>query len=451
MCRSAPQTQRNFIRTEHLKIHFVGIGGIGISGLARFMNFTGHSVSGSDMKRSVITDTLQKEGITVSIPHESSAVEDKEIVIHTAAAKPTNVELARAKELGIKTLSRKEALPMILGDKKVYSVCGAHGKSTTTAILASIFSECSAIIGAESKEFKSNIRFKNSECVVFEADESDSSFLNSNPYCAIVTNAEPEHMEHYDYDLERFHQAYIDFLNKAQIRIINAEDEFLGALEIDAVKLYPSKDIKNIEFVLIEDEPHTKFELLDLGEFCVWGFGEHIAIDAALAVLAAKNELDIEMIKERLLHFKGIKKRFDIIHKNGSVMIDDYAHHPTEIAATLSSIKKYADLKGIKEIISIWQPHKYSRTILNLNKFIECFAGSGKLIILPVWSAGEDAVDIDFQDNFKRYNPTLADRIKRENDKLLIIKGDEVIDSLQSGLIVGFGAGDITYQIRGVS
>ncbi len=168
-----------------------------------------------------------------------------------------NCELVEAKKRGIKILTRKEALKEILKDKKVYSVCGAHGKSTTTAILASLL-ESSALIGAISKEFNSNFRYID-KLISFEADESDASFLNSNPYCAIVTNAEPEHMEYYNYDLDKFYGCYKEFLNKAKIRVINSEDEFLSTLDIDATKLTPSKDISNIAIYLKRrHQPYTK-------------------------------------------------------------------------------------------------------------------------------------------------------------------------------------------------
>ncbi len=433
-----------------MKIHFIGIGGIGISALAKFMMAQGHEVSGSDISETVITKKLKNMGIELTIPHNASAITDQDLVIHSAIIRPDNVEVLAALEKNIQVLARREALPLILENKKVYAVCGAHGKSTTTAILSSAL-EGSAIIGAESKEFGDNVRYSKSDVVLFEADESDGSFLNSNPYCAIVPNAEPEHMEYYDYNFDRFYDAYKTFINAATLRVINAEDPFLSTLDCEAVRLYPSKDIKNIEYILINDEPHTRFELLDMGTFEVWGFGEHIAIDAALAILAAIETEDVETVRSRLLNFKGIKKRFDIINKHNSILIDDYGHHPTEIKATLESVKAYADLMGIDKITAIWQPHKYSRTIDNLDAFINCFEGASELIILPVWAAGEKVREINFEKDFERYSPMMADGVKRSNNDLEVMKDDKVVKSLDKGLIVGFGAGDITYQLRGIA
>jgi UDP-N-acetylmuramate--alanine ligase len=437
-----------------MKIHFIGIGGIGISGLAQYMHYKGHEISGSDISDSVITKKLLDLGIKVTVPHNAEAINNQDLVIHSAIIRPDNPEIVEAKAKGIEVLARREALLQILDKSKVYSIAGAHGKSTTTAILTAIM-DGSAIIGAESKAFGSNVRYdETTDVMIFEADESDGSFINSNPHCSIVINAEPEHMEYYDYNYQLFYESYKTFINSAPYRVLNAEDPFLSTLkdEIDATWLYPSKDITNIEFVLINEEPHTRFNLKDMGSFDVWGFGKHIALDAALAILAANESMDIEEIRSNILTFKGIKKRFDIItnHKGG-VIIDDYAHHPTEIKATFEAVKEYALLKGLDKITAIWQPHKYSRTIDNLESFIKCFEGAQELIILPVWSAGETPRDIDFKENFKHYNLTMADTIKRANNIITVVKDKETLKTLDKGLIIGFGAGDITYQIRGTN
>ncbi|MFT7004013.1 MAG: UDP-N-acetylmuramate--alanine ligase [Sulfurimonas sp.] len=437
-----------------MKIHFIGIGGIGISGLAQYMHYKGHEISGSDISDSVITKKLRDLGIKVTVAHSKDAINNQDLVIHSAIIRPDNPEIVEAKAKGIEVLARREALLQILDTSKVYSIAGAHGKSTTTAILTAIM-DGSAIIGAESKAFGSNVRYdETTDVMIFEADESDGSFINSNPHCAIVINAEPEHMEYYDYNYELFYESYKTFINSASCRVLNAEDPFLSTLrdKIEATWLYPSTDIKNIEFVLINEEPHTRFQLKDMGSFDVWGFGKHIALDAALAILAANESMDIEEIRSNILTFKGIKKRFDIIaNQEGSVIIDDYAHHPTEIKATFEAVKEYALLKGLDKITAIWQPHKYSRTIDNLESFIKCFEGAQELIILPVWSAGETPRDIDFKENFKQYNLTMADTIKRANNIITVVKDKKTLKTLDKGLIIGFGAGDITYQIRGTN
>lgn len=435
-----------------MKIHFIGIGGIGLSALAKFLFNDGHKISGSDIKQTEITNDLATNyDAKVTIPHHEDAVEGVDRVIYSAAVRPNNPEYQKAQELGIELLSRKESLKSILGEKEVYAVGGAHGKSTTSAMLASIIPESNALIGAISKEFGSNVRNYPNDKVVFEADESDESFLNSNPHLAIVTNVEPEHMEYYEYDEERFYNAYRNFLSLAKIRVINAEDEFLSSLEMESIKLYPSKDIKSIEFVLVDGEPHTKFELLDLGAFEVFGFGNHIALDAALAILGAL-ELgeEVEDIRANLLHYKGIKKRFDIVqNQENCVVIDDYGHHPTEIKVTMESLQVYKQLRDFSKLNVIWQPHKYSRTMDNLQGFVECFEGVDELVILPIWSAGELKVDIDLKGAFSRYKLFMADSVTKEDGIVKVFKDGHIIREYSEGIVTAFGAGDITYQIRG--
>jgi len=437
------------LNNEIKKVHFIGIGGIGISAIARFLHEKGHKISGSDIKESKTTGELQNEGIEVITPHCKEAIKDQDFVVYSAAIKEDNIELVEARNKGIKCFSRKEILPYVLEDKCVFAVAGAHGKSTTSAMLASLI-EGSVIIGAISKQFGSNMRYAKSDNVVFEADESDSSFLNSNPYLAIVTNAEPEHMEHYDYDLAKFYAAYKGFLERAKVRVINAEDEFLSTLKLDAIRLYPSSDITELTMVVRDYQPYTSFNLKNLGKFEAFGMGEHIAIDASLAILAAMHETPLKDIRENLLNFKGIKKRFDILSANKNfVLIDDYAHHPTEIKATLKSVFEYAKILGIKSVTAIFQPHRYTRLSTNLAGFKECFKGVDELVILPVYAAGENPIEIDIKSEFSEYNPIFTDRVERVEDGIEFIDEFGVKNRLSDGIVVGFGAGDISVQLRG--
>ncbi|CBG40378.1 UDP-N-acetylmuramate--L-alanine ligase [Helicobacter mustelae] len=434
---------------KNLKIHLIGIGGIGISGIARYLKAQGAIVSGSDISPSKLTKELQNQGIPITIPHNKSSISNQDLIIHSAIIPPNNIEILEAQSKNIPILSRKDALKLILAQKKVISVCGAHGKSTTSAMLSSIFPHYGAIIGAVSKEFGSNVRESANEGIIFEADESDKSFLNSNPHYAIVTNAELEHMQSYDYSIELFHQAYRDFLGLAKTAFINSDDPFLATLKHKHIPLSPSKDITDISFFLRNDEPFCKFILRDLGEFEVWGLGGHTAANAAMAILCAAQELDIPTIRENLKNFAGIKKRFDIIQKQGPCIIDDYAHHPTEIIATLNAAKDYTMLKGHHQITAIWQPHKFSRLKDNLEAFQGAFDNCTQLIILPTYRAGEEEMFFDMPKLFARYNPIMASHIKRDGMKILVYQGQKLLKILEKELVIGMGAGDITYQIRG--
>ena len=437
------------LNNEIRKVHFIGIGGIGISAIARFLHEKGHKISGSDIKESKTTLELKDEGIEVITPHCKEAIKDQDFVVYSAAIKEDNIELVEARNKGIKCFSRKEILPYVLEDKCVFAVAGAHGKSTTSAMLASLI-EGSVIIGAISKQFGSNMRYAKSGNVVFEADESDSSFLNSNPYLAIVTNAEPEHMEHYDYDLAKFYAAYKGFLERAKVRVINAEDEFLSTLKLDAIRLYPSSDITELTMVVRDYQPYTSFNLKNLGKFEAFGMGEHIAIDASLAILAAMHETPLKDIRENLLNFKGIKKRFDILSANKNfVLIDDYAHHPTEIKATLKSVFEYAKILGINSVTAIFQPHRYTRLSTNLPGFKECFKGVDELVILPVYAAGENPIEVDMKSEFSEYNPIFTDKVERVEEGIEFTDEFGVKNRLSDGIVVGFGAGDISVQLRG--
>ncbi len=430
-----------------MRVHFIGIGGIGLSALARFLKHSGHEVSGSDVKSTPITQKLEDEGIVVNIPQSSDAINGQDLVIYSAAVTHTNTERLEADKQNLNVMPRKEALPIILKDTKNYCICAAHGKSTTTAMLSAIL-QSSALIGAISKEFDSNFRYIN-EILAFEADESDESFILSNPYCSIVLNTEPEHMEYYNYDETRFYDAYKKFLDIAPLKVINAEDDFLKDYKGVAIRLYPSVDIKNIKYFLKDNEPHTSFELKDFGTFEVWGFGEHIAFDASMAILSAMETLDLETIRTNLLKYQGIKKRFDIVQaKENFTVIDDYAHHPTEIKVTMESVKLYNDLNNIDKTAVIWQPHKYSRTQDNLEAFTKCFDGCDVLVILPVWTVAEPILDINFAKEFEHYNVIFAHSIRAYEDQILLIKDEKIINVIDKGMVLGVGAGDITYQIR---
>lgn len=547
-----------------LNIHFIGIGGIGISGLALFLKEEGNTVAGSDISLKGNVAGLLEAKIKVRQYHRANNIARHcDLVIHSAIIKDDNVEILEAKRRGIPILSRRDALGLILQNKKVISICGAHGKSTISAMMAALLPQFSAIIGAVSKEFGANVRAKNSEYVIFEADESDASFLNSNPTYAIVPNAEPEHMECYSHCLEQFYASYSSFLGLASHAVVCVDDPFLqiwamrhggdakGEIgltqnsgedierKIDSTKMTSfeaqrcvkgverktdstksieskidstlaalsfSKDIKDISYHLRGSLPFSSFTLYHggerLGRFSVAGLGSHIITDAALCLLAAKDFYDTATLQANLLNYAGIKKRFDIVQEYGAsrgqnkakdkvegaqekavsakdaaeekaglraqkkaaqktaskivapLIIDDYGHHPTEIRATLSALFTYLDLFYEQyherlEVTCIFQPHKYSRFLDNLEDFRSCFDGVDRLIVLPVWAASEEYVEIDFKAIYAHHNLLLASRVRKNGGIIEALDSkDNVIERIEGGCVMGFSAGDLTYALR---
>ena len=244
--------------------------------------------------------------------------------------------------------------------------------------------------------------------------------------------------------MKKLHKAYEQFLNSAKIRIINGEDEFLKTLNLSATKLYPSKDIKNYAVSVKDYKPRTSFTLKDYGEFCVLGMGYHLAVDAALAILAALEFKSVDEVRVRLENYKGIKKRFDILVADKKhAIIDDYGHHPTEISATLKAASEYARLAGYSKITAIFEPHRYTRLVANLEQFKDAFAKVSELVILPVYAAGEKPVSVDLKAHFPK--ATFVKDIKRIGEVLVDDEGRVYED----GLIIGFGAGDISVKLRG--
>lgn len=425
------------------RVHFIGIGGIGLSALALFLHERGYEISGSDSMPSKITKGLANRGMKIYKGHSKEHIKGADLVIYSAAIRKDNEEYLAALKADFPCLSRKDALPLILQGKNVIAIAGAHGKSTTSSILASLL-DSSMIIGAVSKQYGSNMIYKKSEFLVFEADESDSSFLNANPHTAVVTNVDAEHLEHYGGNYCLLKNAYKEFLLKAKQRVINFEDEYLSTLKIDALRLNPSKDITNISYKIKDFLPYLSFDLAKHGRFELFGLGEHNAINASLALLVALQYENADVLRKRLLAYEGIKKRFDILYATQQMaLIDDYAHHPKEIKACLNSAQIYAKLAGYDKISVLFEPHKFSRFLALKQDFVEVLSKVENLYILPVYAASEDAVRIDFAKIFPK--ATLVEKIQRNERSLLI--NDDIL--LKRGLVVGMGAGDITYKLRG--
>jgi UDP-N-acetylmuramate--alanine ligase len=443
------------------KIHFVGIGGIGMSGLAHILLSRGFRVSGSDAQENEITAKLATEGAEIHIGHAAENVTGADIVVVTAAVKGKNPELAEAKKKKIKVLRRSQLLGALMAEKKGIAVAGTHGKTTTSTMLSLVFEDAglepTMIIGGEVKNIGGNAKDGAGEYVVAEACEYERSFLDLHPFGAIITNIEEDHLDCYDglKDIMATFEKFITQIDKKGFLAISADD----ANNLKVSKKYQGKIItytingvkadftaKNIH---VEDGV-TYFEVWQgaesLGNFSLRVPGAHNVANA-LAVIAVANEAGVypDQIKYTLSEFTGTKRRFEIKgEKDGVLVIDDYAHHPTEIQATLAGLANfYPDRKSWV----VFQAHQYSRTYHLLSDFAKSFHQASHVIIPEIYEARDTEADK------KSVNcQVLADAINRVSKNATCIpEFPQVVEYLKKNakkgdIIITIGAGPV-YQV----
>ena len=406
------------------KIYFIGINGIGMSGLAKIMASKGYSVSGGDPTRNYVTEELEKLGIVVHNGHKAENVEGMDLVVASSAIKAGNPELQRAQELGIKIIKRGELLALLMNKEKGIAVAGTHGKTTTSSMLSSVLlgMDPTIVVGGILPEIKSNAQGGTSDIFVAEADESDNSFLYLTPYWSIITNIEADHLENHG-SLENIKKSFKQFMDQTKKEILvcidseNVREVIKGRKNILAYSLKDtSADIfcKNIKI----NEGHTSFDVYFkdnfLGTYTLSIPGEH-NIQNALPViyLAREFNVPVEDIQEALLKFKGAKRRYDILYDNDIKIIDDYAHHPTEIKATIQGAETIENRK----IVAIFQPHRYSRVKFLMNEFEGAFDKVDEVILLPIYSAGEkNDFNVTLEDLGKKIHHKNLKIIKEENE-----------------------------------
>jgi UDP-N-acetylmuramate--alanine ligase len=413
-------------------IHFVGIGGIGISAIAKMMCLEGKTISGSDMAESPVTEKLRSEGVLLSIGHRKENVpNDTDLIIYTIAIPENNPELLYGKERGIPMLTYPEALGVISKNKKTIAISGTHGKTTTTAMIAGVLKEGSlsptVVVGSFLKG-KDNFIAGTGDYLVVEACEYRRSFLNLSPYILVITNIDEDHLDYYK-DLPDIQEAFAELIKKVPKE---------GAIVCDP-------DNENV-VSLIKD---AKCKILNYRKISLdiklQVPGEHNVLNAKCA-LAVSEFLGIkkEKAEKALSAFAGTWRRQEYKGKtkNGALVYDDYAHHPTEIAATLSGFReKYPD----NDITIIFQPHLYSRTHDFFNEFAEELSKADYVIIAPIYAAREkDTGEISGKD--------LADEIAKKNKNVLYIETfseieEKLLESAkEKDIIITMGAGDI-YKI----
>ena len=388
-------------------IHFIGIGGIGMSGIAEILVNLGYSVQGSDIKKTHITERLSTLSVKIFYDHDKENVSNCSVVVISSAIKKENIELSFAKQLGIPIVSRAEMLAELMRMKLNIVVAGSHGKTTTTSLVASIAEagnlDPTVINGGVIKAYGSNARLGEGDWMVVEADESDGSFNKLPVTVAIVTNIDKEHLDYYG-SFPNLKQAFERFISSVPfygIAICCIDDKNVAKV-ISHVKdrkiiTYGFSENADITIRNISvDEKGTRFDLDDkitniyLRDFHLPMIGQHNALNACAAILAASNlSIPLKFIKDALGKFEGVARRFTRIgFFNGATIIDDYAHHPAEIKAVISAAKEIAT----RRIIVVHQPHRFSRLKSLFADFSKCFRDADIVGITPVFAAGEPQI-----------------------------------------------------------
>lgn len=390
------------------RLHFIGIGGIGMSGIAEVLLDLGYNVSGSDLNASPVTENLQKKGAQIFIGHKSENVEGSTIIVYSSAIDTKNPEVIRATELEIPMIRRAEMLAELMRLKYGIAVAGSHGKTTTTSLIATIFHEAKQdatyIIGGIVRNLGGNAKKGDGEFLIAEADESDGSFLLLNPIMAAVTNIDDDHLDHYG-SKDKIVDAFIEFVNKLPFygRVaLNANDA--TSVEIKSKTKRPiiwygievGGDVadyvaKNVEL----SAGGTEFDLYFKGEkvsrFKTNLMGYH-NVSNSLAAISISHEAGLkwDVIQKGLLSFQGVGRRLEKLYEKDSfLVIDDYGHHPTEVRATISTLRKVDK----RPLCVVFEPHRYSRTQNFWKEFQECFEGSDELYISPIYAASEKPID----------------------------------------------------------
>ncbi|MBF0612637.1 MAG: UDP-N-acetylmuramate--L-alanine ligase, partial [Magnetococcales bacterium] len=391
-------------------IHFIGIGGIGMSGIAEVLLNLGYHVRGSDLSRNASVKRLESLGARVFQGHHGDNVADAHVVVHSSAVKRDNPEMVEARRRRIPVVPRAEMLAELMRFKYGIAIAGTHGKTTTTSLIATVLSgagmDPTVVNGGIVKAFASNARLGQGQFLVTEADESDGSFVKLNPTIAVVTNMDPEHMEHYgEFQAVRdaFHQfvAKIPFYGLAVLCHDHPESAALhGRLDGRRVVTYGLEAGADYRAVAIRlENGKTHFRVVcraalgepdqELGELRLSLLGRHNVANA-LAAVAVARELDIPwgQLAASLEHFEGVHRRFDVLLDCPERMVvDDYAHHPVEIRATLAAARE--GLGATRRLVAVFQPHRYSRVWSLRDTFCQAFRDTDVVLVEPIYPAGE--------------------------------------------------------------
>jgi UDP-N-acetylmuramate--alanine ligase len=450
------------------KVHFIGIGGIGMSGIAELLWNMGFEVTGSDIKESENIKRLKKLGIKISIPHNKDNIDDADVVVYTSALSKDNVELQQAKKINIPISRRAEMLAELMRIKFSIAVAGTHGKSTTTSLVASILREKdldpTIIVGGILRSTGNNARLGESEYLVAEADESDRSFLKLFPTVAVITNIDLEHLDVYK-DLDDIKDTFKRFANSVPfygaVHLSMDDPVSLSILteierKVITFGLSPNADVKGMN--IKRDGFSYSFDLVSNGDrikdIKVNLPGKHNVINAIAACsVARKLGVDPESIKKGISKCTGIARRFEKRGlEKGILVIDDYAHHPREIESTLAGARAGWDGR----IVAIFQPHLYSRTILLKKEFGKAFFQADKVIVTDIYPAREEPIpgvtgeiikeqcrnfghkDVEYIESKEEISKSLIPQLSKGDMVILLGAGDiykiaeDILDGIRS-------------------
>jgi UDP-N-acetylmuramate--alanine ligase len=437
-------------------IHFVGIGGIGMSGIAELLLNLGYTVSGSDLKSTEITERLKRFGGHILQGHVEDQVDDADVVVVSSAVDADNPEVRAARQASIPVIPRAEMLAELMRLKYSIAVAGAHGKTTTTSIVSAVLDrgglDPTVVIGGKLKSIGTNARLGEGEFIVAEADESDGSFLKMSPTIAVVTNIDREHLDHYP-DLDAIKSAFLEFIDRIPfygLAVLCLDNESVQGLIPEIKKRYTTYGMstqadvqaRNVIFEGLRSRFTLHHKGEPLGDIRLNLTGIHNVYNA-MASVAVGFELGIpfETVKAALETVEGVQRRLEIKGDvNGITIVDDYGHHPTEIKTTLQASKEaWPD----RRMVVVFQPHRYSRTLALFDEFTRSFYQSDVLLVLPIYSAGEKVIEgVD--------NVSMCDGIRQHGHKEVICKDTiaAAVAGLKDILVPGdilltLGAGDV--------
>ena len=450
-------------------IHFIGIGGIGMSGLAQIMKNMGFRVQGSDQAKNKNIISCIKNGIKTFIGHSSKNLRGATIIVKSTAIKNNNIEIKFAQKNKIPIYNRVEVLADAVSLKKNIIITGSHGKTTTTSLVAKILSDQkldpTIINGGVINSFKSNAKLGKGDWAILEADESDGSFLKLPINYSIVTNLDYEHLDYYK-NYKNLEKSFIEFINKTpptgkSIICVDSKNirKILNKIKNKNILTYgESKEahyqisrikynFNNTSFDLsFKDREKKKKKIKNIN---VKLLGKHNVLNAAAAFIVCLNlGADQNLMKQSLKNFSGVQRRMTkVFSKNKNDFYDDYAHHPTEISSILEGVH---NVSAKRKIISIFEPHRYSRVMILKNEFSKCFSRSNLVIMCPLYSAGEKK---NFKFNLINFSNLIA---KNSKTQVIIIKNEIELckyfkkNLISNEIIIGMGAGLISKWMTGL-